>query len=208
MTKSDSRPGENPRAFDRRRPSVMSIMSIAAVLNDADDETEQMLPPNDHQARPTASHTDRLSIRSRTHHPHQELPADSTSTLSRPRANSSSTQSSEAVASSPRRPSRAKYSEEEIAFIWFHRVDLRREWDTIVRAFNLRFRHSHLRRKSGLECKLYRVLDTHSVPQIREWRKRSKGGVQDAIPYYGIVEWTDIRYPWMGAQHWPPRPLR
>jgi hypothetical protein len=82
---------------------------------------------------------------------------------------------------------------------------LRQEWDTIVRAFNLQFRHSHLRDKSGLECKLYRVLVANRLPQIREWRKQGHRGVDEAIAYYGIIECTTVRYPWMGSPYWPPQ---
>lgn len=202
MTRTHSRLGEDPYPSNRRRPSVMSI---AAVLNDPDDEPEPILPTNDHQTQPTTPYTNDLPIRSRTHPPHQEALAYSASTCTRPRADSSSTQSSDGMASSLRRPNRPKYSDEEIAFIWFHRVDLRQEWDVIVRAFNLQFRHSHLRDKSGLECKLYRVLGANSLPQIREWRKRGNRGAEEAIPYYGIIETTSIRYPWMGPRYWPPR---
>jgi hypothetical protein len=179
-------------------------MSISAILNDSDGDPEKLPRTNAHQAQQAASYTNNLPARSRTNPSPQETPPYLFSPFTRSRAGSTSTQSSEGAASPPR-GNRPKYSAEEEAFIWFHRVDLRQEWDTIAHDFNQQFRHSHFRHKSGLECKLYRVLGAHRVPQIREWRKRGNQGVEEAITYYGIVEWTNIRYPWMGSRYWPPR---
>jgi hypothetical protein len=201
MAKTHGRYGEDPCTSNRRRSSVMSI---SAVLNDSDIDSDERPRTNTDLTQQVASYPNHLPIRSRTHPSHQDVPPHAAPAANRPRAGSSSTQSSEETSSSPRRPNRPKYSEEEEAFIWFHRVDLRQEWDVVVDAFNRQFRHSYLRDKSGLECKLYRVLGAHGVPQIREWRKRGNRTVEE-ITYYGIVEWTNIRYPWMGPRYWAPR---
>jgi hypothetical protein len=182
-----------------------SVMDISAVLNDSDSDSAAPPCTNTHRIQQAPSFTNHLPLRSRTHPASQNVPAISASGLTRPRAWSSSTHSSDGKDSSSRRASRPKYSEEEEAFIWFHRVDLRQEWDAVVHAFNQHFQHSHLRDKSGLECKLYRVLGANGVPQIREWRKRGSRMVEEVITYYGIIEWTNIRYPWMGPRYWPPR---
>jgi hypothetical protein len=181
-------------------------MDISAVLNDTDSDSEELPHTNMHLTHQAASYTNNnLPVQSRSHPSHQRMLAQSDPALTHPRASWSSTQSSERTTSSPRRANRPKYSEEEEAFIWFHRLDLGQEWDTVVHAFNRQFRHSHLRDKSGLECKLYRVLSMHGVPQIREWRKRGSRMVEEVVTYYGIIEWTNIRYPWMGPRYWPPR---
>ena len=174
-------------------------MRISAVLNDS----------NTDRARQSTSYTNLLPIRRRSDASSLHMTTHSGPALTRPRTSSSSspTQSSERKASNPRRANRPKYSREEEAFIWFHRVDLAQEWDMVVRAFNDRFLHSHPRVKSGLECKLYRVLSHYGVPQIREWSKRDDRMVEEVTGYYnfGIIEATTIRYPWMGLRYWDPR---
>lgn len=214
MSRTDGRHFEESYVSDRRRSSVMSI---SALLNNSDSDPERVLrtsaqqphqaPQAYHshqaqQAQQAAWHANNLPVRSRTNlYYEEELPA-----TARGRAGSSSTESSDGPTSPhrPRRLNRPKYSDEEEAFIWFHRVDLREEWDTIVHAFNRQFPRSHRRHKSGLECKLYRVLVAFRVPQIRGWRK--PGDAEDEeMTYYGITEWTSIRYPWMGPAYWPLR---
>ena len=180
-------------------------MRISAILNDS----EEPLRANTNRSRQPTSHTNPLPVRRRPHPSCQSMTAYSAPSLTPPRtsSSSSSTQSSERADSNPRRANRPKYSKEEEAFIWFHRVDLAQEWDMVVRAFNDRFPHSRPRLKSGLECKLYRVLSHNGIPQIREWRKRGDRMVEEVTGYYnfGIIEATTIRYPWMGLRYWDPR---
>ena len=178
-----------------------SIMNISSILNHSDNDTPGA---SIHRAQPPAPYVTPRSVR-RTHPARRSPPKYSAATLTRPLASSSTSPSAENIASSPRRANRPKYSEEEEAFIWFHRVDLAQEWDMVVRAFNARFRHSRPRPKSGLECKLYRVLIVYGVPQIREWRKRGGKMVEEVTGFrnYGIIEATFIRYPWMGPRYWP-----
>ena len=218
MAQRHGRHGKEENSSFLTKPS--SVMKIASVLNDSDRDDEEPLSTNQHRKQQTDSYLAQVLIRSATHCSSQGLIARSASALTRPRAWSSSTQSSAEITSfarplacstrspverafSPRRANRPKYSVEEEAFIWFHRVDLDQEWDTVVRAFNRQFRRSHRRDKSGLECKLYRVLNHYGVPQIREWRRRGNRMVQEVTTYYGIIESTDIRYPWMGPRHRP-----
>lgn len=209
---------ENPSFCVKRS----SVMEIASVLNDSGTDHKEPLHTNQHRKQQTDSRLAQFLTQRAVHPSQQGTMGCSASAINRPRVWSLSTQPSRRVgspvspsggskrslvarASSPRRANRPKYSAEEEAFIWFHRVDLDQEWDTVVFAFNNHFRHSHHRDKSGLECKLYRVLSRYGIPQIREWRRRGNRMVQEVTTYHGIVETTHIRYPWMGPRHWPPQ---
>ena len=209
---------ENP-SFCATRPSVMEI---ASVLNDSSSDHNDPLHTNEHRKQQTDSRLAQLLTQRAARPSRQGTTARSAPVTDRPRTSSSPTLSGRSGASSvspsrcsrrslvtrassPRRANRPKYSAEEEAFIWFHRVDLDQEWDTVVFAFNRQFQHSHHRDKSGLECKLYRILSHYGIPQIREWRRRGNRMVQEVTTYHGIVESTHIRYPWMGPRHWPPQ---
>ncbi|KZZ91546.1 hypothetical protein AAP_03252 [Ascosphaera apis ARSEF 7405] len=101
-----------------------------------------------------------------------------------------------------RRPPRPKYDEEEMYFIWYHRVDLRQEWRDVRESFNAQFPNRPRNGFQGIQCKYYRFIKEKKCPTLREQRRRrsESDGVRepgDNLPAYGVVRWTKIRYPWM-----------
>lgn len=110
-----------------------------------------------------------------------------------------------------RRPPRPKYDEEEMYFIWYHRVDLGQEWKEVRESFNSRFPHRPRNGYQGIQCKYYRFIREKHCPTLREQhRKRSRSEASSTTgpshassrdmensPVYGVLGWTNIRYPWM-----------
>ncbi|KAL8999074.1 MAG: hypothetical protein Q9169_001962 [Polycauliona sp. 2 TL-2023] len=90
-----------------------------------------------------------------------------------------------------RREFRPTYTEEEVHFIWYHRVDLGWEWKEVLNAFHSQF-PGKLRGASGIQCKYYRHLENNGIPQVRQ-RDRKAMAAQE----YGIRARTSLWYPWM-----------
>lgn len=119
-----------------------------------------------------------------------------------------------------RRPPRPKYDEEEMYFIWYHRVDLRQEWKEVRESFNAQFPTRQRSGFQGIQCKYYRFIKENKCPTLREQRRQREGGsapgvsptglssgnspngLSDSSPAYGVVQWTGRWYPWMRE---PPR---
>ncbi|KAL8731458.1 MAG: hypothetical protein Q9166_003433 [cf. Caloplaca sp. 2 TL-2023] len=90
-----------------------------------------------------------------------------------------------------RREFRPTYTEEEVHFIWYHRIDLGWEWKEVLNAFHTQF-PGRLRGASGIQCKYYRHLEGHGIPQVRQ-RDRKAMAAQE----YGLRARTGLWYPWM-----------
>ncbi|KAE8144327.1 hypothetical protein BDV25DRAFT_99069 [Aspergillus avenaceus] len=153
------------------------------------------------------------------HHPYREssgssqdqafLPYRPRSTESSPGAYSrdryGSVSSSSSNAPERRRPPRPKYEEEEMYFIWYHRVDLCQEWKEVRESFNRQFPSRQRRGFQGIQCKFYRFIKEKKCPTLREQRRmrdgeflrEGSGLVDSASPRFGVVEWAGIWYPWM-----------
>ncbi|KAL1965006.1 hypothetical protein VTN77DRAFT_6206 [Rasamsonia byssochlamydoides] len=107
-----------------------------------------------------------------------------------------------------RRPPRPKYEEEEMYFIWYHRVDLEKEWKEVQECFNRQFPARQRRGFQGIQCKFYRFIREKRCPTVREQRRirdgefmargRSRSG---SLPRYGVVQWCGTWYPWMKPEH-------
>ncbi|KAJ5214857.1 hypothetical protein N7468_010536 [Penicillium chermesinum] len=105
-----------------------------------------------------------------------------------------------------RRPPRPKYEEEEMYFIWYHRVDLCQEWKEVRESFNRQFPSRQRRGFQGIQCKFYRFIKEKRCPTLREQRRMRDGeflregtSLTDAngAPRFGVVEWANVWYPWM-----------
>lgn len=105
-----------------------------------------------------------------------------------------------------RRPPRPKYEEEEMYFIWYHRVDLCQEWKEVRECFNRQFPERQRRGFQGIQCKFYRFIREKKCPTLREQRRLRDGEFlregasldQDSgAPRFGVVEWANVWYPWM-----------
>lgn len=120
--------------------------------------------------------------------------------------------SSSAAQEQRRRPPRPKYDEEEMYFIWYHRVDLRQEWRLVRENFNAQFPDRQRSGFQGIQCKFYRFIKEKKCPTLRDQKQREnqqrgRGGSRshsptDEYPAYGVVNWTGNWFPWMRE----PRP--
>ncbi|OJD11436.1 hypothetical protein ACJ73_09536 [Blastomyces percursus] len=124
-----------------------------------------------------------------------------------------------------RRAPRPKYDEEEMYFIWYHRVDLRQEWKEVRESFNAQFPNRQRKGFQGIQCKYYRFIKEKNCPTLREQRRRRSGGnsggsgengsenvssgsdgnsrsdFNEDLPQYGVIKWTGVRFPWMREWH-------
>ncbi|EER24154.1 hypothetical protein CPC735_055240 [Coccidioides posadasii C735 delta SOWgp] len=109
-----------------------------------------------------------------------------------------------------RRPPRPKYEEEEMYFIWYHRVDLNQEWKQVRESFNAQFPNRQRNGFQGIQCKYYRFIKEKKCPTLREQRRIRNGdgggikhGPNDDSPAYGVIRWCRVWFPWMKE---PPPP--
>ncbi|KAH8696084.1 hypothetical protein BGW36DRAFT_397720 [Talaromyces proteolyticus] len=109
-----------------------------------------------------------------------------------------------------RRAPRPKYMEEEMYFIWYHRIDLEEDWKECADAFNRQF-PTQGRNVQGIQCKFYRFINSKRCPTVREQRRLkddqlvgSRRPRAERLPKYGVIEWCNVWYPWMNADHAVP----
>lgn len=95
-----------------------------------------------------------------------------------------------------RRQFRPPYSEEEVDFIWYHRIDLGYDWADVERAFQHQFPNSGREGFTGIQCKYYRFCDEKGIPKVRD---RSKESSQ--VELYGMRARSGRTYPWMRRWH-------
>lgn len=115
-----------------------------------------------------------------------------------------------------RRPPRPRYSEEEMYFIWYHRIDLCQEWKEVRECFNRHFPHRQRSGFQGIPCKFYRFIRDKKCPTLREQRWMHDGEFlhqgstlktnynnyypvvsEIGPPKFGVIEWMGVWYPWM-----------
>ncbi|KIX95766.1 uncharacterized protein Z520_08474 [Fonsecaea multimorphosa CBS 102226] len=102
------------------------------------------------------------------------------------------------------RPSCKKYGVEQVYFIWYHRIDLGQDWDDIEREFHHQF--GEARKKSGLQCKFYRVLGEKNIEKVRQQGRSGHRGRGNKIDKFGVVERTSQRFPWMRPEDRSKKP--
>jgi hypothetical protein len=91
-----------------------------------------------------------------------------------------------------RRAFRPTYSDEEVYFIWYHRIDLGYDWQDINHAYNAQFPERPREGFGGIQCKYYRYCEEFGVPKVRN-RNRAASAVNE----YGMRSRTGLTYPWM-----------
>lgn len=96
------------------------------------------------------------------------------------------------------RAHRPKYSKEEDHFIWYQRIDLKKDWKEVSQAFNEHFRDRLRDGESGLQCRFYRILDAAGIPNVRRLKSSNDA---ERIAQFGLVAQTPYRYSWMLPQH-------
>ncbi|KAF7593990.1 hypothetical protein BBP40_010387 [Aspergillus hancockii] len=195
-----------PSSMPSSRKSRMAIDSLLNPSGESDNSTSQL-----HYAHPGSQYSPLYPpspshhyfypsyAESHHHHPYRE----SSGAYSRDRYDSVSSSSSNAP--ERRRPPRPKYEEEEMYFIWYHRVDLCQEWKEVRESFNRQFPSRQRRGFQGIQCKFYRFIKEKKCPTLREQRRmrdgeflrEGSGLVDSAAPRFGVVEWMGVWYPWM-----------
>ncbi|KIW78532.1 hypothetical protein Z517_08370 [Fonsecaea pedrosoi CBS 271.37] len=169
-------------------------MSIASVLNDSQDE-DQKTDDQTSQPNEVQSIDDGTDSRDFTDY----CPSEATS---------ASSFESSIAGRKRRRPRRGckKYTNEQRYFIWYHRTDLKEAWDDVEREFLRQF--GEVRKKSGLQCKFYRVLHEAKVEKVREQAKSGRRYRGDLVGRFGVVDRTAERFAWMRPedQSRPPLP--
>lgn len=91
-----------------------------------------------------------------------------------------------------RRQFRPPYSEEEVDFIWYHRIDLGYDWADVERAYQHQFPNSGREGFTGIQCKYYRFCDEKGIPKVRDRNKESS-----QVELYGMRARSGRSYPWM-----------
>lgn len=104
---------------------------------------------------------------------------------------------------SKRRAPRRRYTEEEMYFIWYHRVDLNEDWTACVEAFNRQFYRKGLSERNmlGIQTKFYRFIQVKGCPTVRKQQQHEDRSSDRHIPKFGVIEWCKIRYQWMNKHH-------
>lgn len=219
--------------YTKLAPSRQSRMKIDSLLNPPTDSVEHYQPvspcqtPTYQQGYPpspgywryqnydtspgsTSATSATQSSNSTSHHHHMFLsyhPTGSTPSPDpyQPRERYGSVSSSSS-ANDRRRPPRPKYEEEEMYFIWYHRVDLCQEWKEVRESFNRQFPSRQRRGFQGIQCKFYRFIKEKKCPTLREQRRMRDGeflregaslGGDSGAPRFGVIEWANVWYPWM-----------
>lgn len=193
----------------------------------------------DGRPEPTSAASDSYNFTHHHHHHHSTMsgnanatgkapvsPTSSPTPYRRERFPSVSSGASSAPVPERRRPPRPKYDEEEMYFIWYHRVDLGQEWKQVRECSNAQFPNRQRTGFQGIQCKYYRFIKEKNCPTLREQRRKRSAAAASAAaggetgsdsegrakghnyggsnchfnedgPAYGVIRWTGTRFPWM-----------
>jgi len=92
---------------------------------------------------------------------------------------------------------RSQHKEEAVCFVWYHRIDLEKDWADVWRAFNAQFPTSQPRSFRAIQGRYYRyIYDKWKVPRLG----MQKRGSQSKNAKYGLRPWTRKEYPWMAKK--------
>lgn len=180
-----SQEGHDALRAQRNTPRRRS-MAIHDMLNPSDGESPT---PPQHQSPRVENDEDRQMSRSPNSNGSSGRPSPTQSNHGRRRIPSMSSRNSATRAPRQFRP---PYSDEEIHFIWYHRIDLGYEWSDITRAYNAQFPQRQREGFGGIQCKYYRLREAYNIPRVR-LRNRSSSPVNA----YGMQSTTGLSYPWM-----------
>ncbi|KIW24353.1 uncharacterized protein PV07_10072 [Cladophialophora immunda] len=190
-----SSPSEKNDDISEQFRRVVDKMCIASILNGDNQGPDQSLEDHTSQYNDSQSTDEDLESRHSTEYRASETsPGGSIESMMAGRKRRR-----------PRSPCK-KYELEQKYFIWYHRIDLEQEWDDIEKAFHRQF--GDLRKKGGLQCKFYRVLEESNVAKVREQAKSGHRDRRGKIDKFGVVQRTTQRFLWMRPedQSRPPLP--
>ncbi|ETN46573.1 uncharacterized protein HMPREF1541_00758 [Cyphellophora europaea CBS 101466] len=99
------------------------------------------------------------------------------------------------------------YTPEEMLFTWYHRTDLKLDWDVVEYLYNKCF-NRWPRQKGGLQCKFYRYIADWGVARVRVQKRTSqiRKTVSDTdhdlwTAEFGVTKCTDHIFGWMLPEH-------
>lgn len=162
-----------------RRHSI----AIQDILNPTNND---MVNSSSDQGSPPSGNPRRPASRRSSNGPGSRRPSTSPAANGRRRMSISSNGPRE------RRQFRPTYSDEEVLFIWYYRIDLGCDWQVIANAYNAQFPERPRDGFGGIQCKYYRYCEEFGIPKVRN-RDRSPSAVQR----YGMRYRTGRSYPWM-----------
>lgn len=200
------------RSYHDTSPGALSSTTTATTQSTSTNASHHSVNPSQsHQMfftyRPSANSANAHRASASTNQSSLSAPSSPDPYHSRERY--SSVSSSSSTNGDRRRPPRPKYEEEEMYFIWYHRVDLCQEWKEVREAFNRQFPDRQRRGFQGIQCKFYRFIKEKKCPTLREQRRMRDGeflregattalaGDHGAAPKFGVREYTNVWYPWM-----------
>ncbi|KAJ9482675.1 hypothetical protein VN97_g10755 [Penicillium thymicola] len=200
------------RSYHDTSPGALSNTTTATNQSTSTNASHHSVNPSQsHQMffnyRPSASSANAHRTSASTNQSSLSAPSSPDPYHSRERY--SSVSSSSSTNGDRRRPPRPKYEEEEMYFIWYHRVDLCQEWKEVREAFNRQFPDRQRRGFQGIQCKFYRFIKEKKCPTLREQRRMRDGeflregasaalaGDHGAAPKFGVREYTNVWYSWM-----------
>ena len=169
--RNDGDPSQG-RQGSPRRPS----MAIEDMLNPVTGESSGS--PRHHGSRVRVDAGGRSSTNAVEPAQHDRRPTSSSSANSRPRTSSASSRS---PGTRERRQFRPTYSDEEVYFIWYYRIDLGYDWQDINHAYNAQFPDRPREGFGGIQCKYYRYCEEFGIPKVRH---RDRGAPQ--VIEYGM----------------------
>ncbi|MCJ1453030.1 hypothetical protein MMC28_003375 [Mycoblastus sanguinarius] len=197
-------------------------MTIQDMLNPSDEDARRSPPTpsspssSDEERgppRPTRTdHSSQRSIGSPRSGPHSHRVDRSPrpgGRSRRPSATPSAQSSGSRLPRSPEVPARTRsfrptYNPEEVAFIWYLRIDRGYLWPDIMDAFNARFARSEDEKRDvpGLQCRYYRLVTENDIPNVRNRRRD-----QNVVDNYGYEPRAragrQIWYPWLNSRLYP-----
>lgn len=166
--------------FRRRRLDIQDLLNPVGADNDSGGRYPSQL----------RHHSRRYERRQWSRH--SSFDSDSHASTASTSARSSPGRRRSAPRGRTSREFRPTYSEEEINFIWYYRIDLGWEWKEVQNAFVDQFPNRQRRDVSGIQCKYYRHLESYGIPQVRR-RNRKVSAAEE----YGMRARTGLWYPWM-----------
>ena len=202
-------PHQSDATSMRRRMAIQDILNPSdeevrpysqSQPSDSDEDGGSMsrpsrtidISPRTYMASRSRSRSDRAGTASSRSRGRSRSPSSSPST-----GRKRSTESASSDVPPRSRPFRPPYTDEQMLFIWYLRIDCLYSWTDLAEEYNARFSRGGIdeRPLTGLQCKYYRILKLWGVPDVRDMARD-----QDMVRMYGMRKWTDGKvqhFPWL-----------
>lgn len=91
-----------------------------------------------------------------------------------------------------RKEYRRPYTEEQVMWLWFFKIDVQMKWDDVLEKYNVDWPKDQ-REKGGTQCKFYRLAAQYGLPKMRQM----KGSPKYIAHRYGMWPMMRRSYRWM-----------